>query len=243
MKGMLSIVIPSYNEEARLPKTLEAIISYLGDRPFEIIVVDDGSNDGTAYVVKNFGDSRIRLISNLGNKGKGFSVRRGMLQAKGDIILFSDADLATPISELDQMLLSLHGGFSVVIGSRALKDSNVVVHQPFYREFMGKLFNKIVRVATISGIKDTQCGFKLFTKEASQQIFSNQQIDGFGFDVEVLFLARKFSLKIKEVPVTWINDSNTKVHVLHDSWRMLLDVIKIRWIHAQRNIPKNNSKV
>ena len=208
----------------------------MAGREYEIIVVNDGSNDRTVDVVLGLEDNKIRVVNNPGNKGKGFAVRNGMLNARGNVLLFSDADLSTPISELDNFLPLLERGYDVVFGSRAMKHSNIEVHQPRSRELMGKLYNKIVRATTISGIKDTQCGFKLFTKDAANKIFNLQKLDGFSFDVEILYLAKKCGFQIKEVPVTWINNPDTKINSVKDSAKMFVDLLKIRWLHERKKI-------
>ena len=228
----LSVVIPAYDEEARLPATLERVQAYLAAQDFssELLVVDDGSQDRTAEVAEgSFETPGCRLLRNPENVGKGASVRRGMLAARGDWRLFSDADLSTPIEELAKLLRAVEAGHDVAIGSRALRDSSVEIHQPFYRETMGKIFNLIVRVVALSGIKDTQCGFKLFSREAAEHVFRRQGLDGWCFDVEVLALARRRGFSIVEVPVRWLNSPATRVLVFRDSLRMLRDLFRIRW--------------
>src|SRR3989338_946887 len=224
-----SIIIPAYNEEKRISKTVARILEFFEKKKvdFEIIVVNDGSNDKTSEAVKIFRNKKIRLLEFSPNHGKGFAVKQGMLNAKGDIILFSDADLSTPIEEFDK-LINYIKDFDVIIGSRSIKGANVVKHQPFYRELMGKIFNKIVRLFTIRGIIDTQCGFKIFNQKAAKDVFSRTRITGFGFDVEALFLAKISGYKIKEVPVTWINDEQTKISPVKDSLKMFIEVLKIR---------------
>jgi len=224
-----SIIIPAYNEEKRISKTVARILEFFEKKKvdFEIIVVNDGSNDKTSEAVKIFRNKKIRLLEFSPNHGKGFAVKQGMLNAKGDIILFSDADLSTPIEEFDK-LINYIKDFDVIIGSRSIKGANVVKHQPFYRELMGKIFNKIVRLFTIRGIIDTQCGFKMFNQKAAKDVFSKTRITGFGFDVEALFLAKILKYKIKEVPVTWINDEQTKISPVKDSLKMFIEVLKVR---------------
>ncbi|MDP6293369.1 MAG: glycosyltransferase family 2 protein, partial [Candidatus Woesearchaeota archaeon] len=185
---MLSVVIPAFNEQDTIQKALEEIIVYFGRQAVEIIVVDDGCTDRTPFLVDDFKDKRVRRVRQPRNMGKGAAVRRGMLEAHGQHILFLDADMSTPIKELANCRKVKA---DVVVGSRALKDSVISVHQPFYRELLGKTFNKIVQVLAVPGVWDTQCGFKLFSQRAAKEIFSRSFIDGFGFDVEALFLARK----------------------------------------------------
>lgn len=196
---------------------------------FELIVVDDGSNDATARIVADEAsrDPRIRLLKNDKNRGKGYSVRHGIGASAGDIILFSDADLSTPIEEFDKLFRNLER-FDVVIASRSLPDSNVVVHQPFYREYMGKAFNLLVRIALVGGIIDTQCGFKLMTRQAADAIVPLMRIDSFSFDVELILVAKRRGLGVKDVPVTWIDSKGSRVHPIRDSLYMLLDLLRIK---------------
>ena len=227
----LSVVIPAYNEEMRLPKTLRTIVDYLADRfSYEIIVVDDGSTDRTYEVSQKFFDMNQcgRVLKNDGNCGKGCSVRRGMLEANGRLRLFSDADMSTPIDQLEKLHAEIRNGYDIAIGSRSLSDSDIKLHQPLYRELMGKVFNRFVQKAAVRGIIDTQCGFKLFTGEASHDIFVRQISNGFSFDVEVLFIASKLGYRVKEVPITWVNSPESKVNPITDSARMLLDLFFIR---------------
>lgn len=228
----ISVVIPAYNEERRLPNTLRTIIDFVSVRneEFEIIVVDDGSKDSTYNSAKEFGDS-IYVYTLEKNSGKGAAVRKGVLEATGDLIFFTDADLSTPIYEMDKLLNDLKNSFDISIGSRAVDYSMIKVHQPFYREFMGKTFNKIVQLLVIKGIKDTQCGFKGFKNKVAKEIFSKTLIDGFSFDVEVLYIARKLNYKISEVPVEWYNDQQTKINPIKDSYKMLKEIFKIRKLH------------
>ena len=233
---MLSVVIPAYNEENRLPTTIKEIISYLdqGNADYEIIIVDDGSTDNTQLKVEEIKskNSRIRILQNTKNKGKGFSVKKGVLAAQGEYILFCDADGSTPISELDKLLTKLRAGYDIAIGSRGLKESQIRVRQPFYREYMGKIFNRLVRLLAVPGIADTQCGFKCFRREAARELFTLQKIKRFSFDVEILYLAQKGGYKIVEVPVVWMNSPVSRVGLIKDSLRMLFDVLRIRLIHG-----------
>lgn len=228
----LSIIIPAYNEERRLPRTLACIHAYLTARAYraEIIVVDDGSFDGTARLVeeerKNYPE--LRLISNGCNRGKGFSVRHGMLQASGEIALFTDADLSAPIEEADKLLAAIcERQCDAAIGSRAIR-SLIEVRQSKLREIGGIIFNKLVRFIAGIDFGDTQCGLKAFRRESSRIIFEQQRTEGFGFDPEILFLARHHRLEVAEIPVRWAHDPATKVHFFIDSLRMFIDLAKIR---------------
>jgi dolichyl-phosphate beta-glucosyltransferase len=225
----ISVVIPAYNEEKRIRKTLRKTIKYLnaGNHDYEIIVVDDGSKDRTAETAKSFKSKRLRVIRLGKNIGKGGAVKKGMLAARKKYVLFSDADLSTPIEELGKFA-KLRKKYDVVIASRALKGSNIKVSQPFYRVFMGKVFNIVVNIIGVWGIKDTQCGFKMFSAKSARKIFKKQTFRGFSFDVESLFIAKKLGYRIKEVPVTWINSPATKVSPVKDSLKMFFDVARIR---------------
>lgn len=229
---MYSIIIPAYNEEDRIEDSLKKIIEYtdVENIDVEIIVVDDGSKDNTVKIVSSFGD-KVRVIKQIKNQGKGAAVRRGMLEAKGDFRVFSDADLSTPIYELKKLIEFNEKGFDVCIGSRAVDASMIKEHQPWYREMMGKTFNHIVQLLVVKGIKDTQCGFKGFSKLAAEKIFSKAKIDGFAFDVELVFLAGKLNFKIAEIPVEWYNDERSKVNPITDSSRMFYEILKIRNLH------------
>ncbi len=231
----LSVVIPAYNEQQRIPAALRAVSDYLSGRhDYEIIVVDDGSSDGTFEICREFfkKNPRGRLLKNSRNSGKGASVRRGMLEASGDCILFSDADMSTPVSEAGKLIKAVSGGYDIAIGSRGLPGSDVRVHQPFFREKMGKCFNVLVRLAAVPGIMDTQCGFKLFRRECARDIFARSRLNRFAFDVEALFIGRMLGYKIKEVPVVWVNSPASRVNVLTDPLRMLTDVLRIRFFQA-----------
>lgn len=231
----LSIVIPAYNEEARLPATLRTVLDYLDrawPRQFEILVVDDGSSDGTAACVKEAARARpeLRLLRNPGNRGKGYSVRHGMLKARGQWVLFTDADLSAPIEEIEKLWEAVQlEDAAIAIGSRALDRSLIGVHQPWWREWAGRIFNFFMRVLVGLPFRDTQCGFKLFRRDAVQAIFPRQRIERFGFDVEVLYLARKLGFKTVEVPVRWNHAEGTRVSMLRDSLDMFLDLLRVRW--------------
>jgi len=229
----LSVIIPAHDEAERIGLTLERVLDYLRrqDYTYEVVVVDDVSHDATADIVARFqrGDVPLRLVQRTSNPGKGAAVQAGMLAAKGRRVVFSDADLSTPIEEIQKLLDAIEReGYDIAIGSRGLPQSDLRVRQPWYREAMGRCFNLMVRVVAIHGVRDTQCGFKLFRGEAAQDLFRRQTIMGFAFDVEILFLAVKRGLRIKEVPVTWINSPRSKVDPVRDSLRMARDMIGIR---------------
>jgi dolichyl-phosphate beta-glucosyltransferase len=222
----LSVVVPALNEEDRLPRTLERIVSHLSRRRegYELVVVDDGSRDRTAELAQAAGATVLR---NETNRGKGYAVRRGMLAARGARRLMTDADLSTPIEELDGLCARMDEGHDVVIGSRALPGSRIEVRQPWYRENMGRFFNLFVRALAVPGVTDTQCGFKLFSGAAARDVFSAARLDGFSFDVEVLFLARRKGYRIAEVPVIWRNDAATRVSLLR-GFLAFPDLLRIR---------------
>lgn len=229
----LSVVIPAYNEANRLPDTLKVIYEYLTEKNFtwEIIVSDDGSTDQTLEIAHAFrpDDKRIRLVEGPRNMGKGAATRRGMLAADGKYRLFTDADNSTPIEEFEKLMRAMKKNKAMIaIGSRALPDSDLEVRQPFYREMMGRTFNLLVQLIAIPGIKDTQCGFKLFRDKAAIKLFKMQQNKGFSFDVEIIYLARKYRMRIAEVPVRWINNDESKVSPIRDSLKVLMDVVKVR---------------
>ena len=231
----LSIIIPAYNEEKLIGDTLAQVTGFLEAKPFacEVIVVDDGSKDRTVEIAKEWCAAKkgvaVRVLENARNRGKGFSVRKGFQSATGEYACFSDADLSTPIKDLDKLLKWNEEGFDVAIGSRALKESQVDLHQPWWREFMGKSFNKIVQLLAIRGISDTQCGFKCFSREAYSKVFKRQTIDGFGFDVEALYIAKKLGFKIKEVPVIWVNRIESSVNPILHPIQMLGELFLIRF--------------
>jgi len=227
----LAIIIPAYNEERRLPPTLEKISAWLGIRslPAEILVVDDGSTDATTRVVADFSVRLpgLRLVSNGRNYGKGYSVRHGMLEARAPIALFTDADLSAPIEEADKLLAALETA-DVAFGSRAVNRKLISVHQSPFREVAGILFNKVVQLVLWVPFVDTQCGFKAFRLERARILFEQQRIERFGFDPELLFLAKRHGLRAVEIPVRWAHDPHTKVNVYRDSLLMLLDLFFIR---------------
>jgi glycosyltransferase involved in cell wall biosynthesis len=237
----LSIIIPSYNEESRLPATLERIAAYLSDsgREAEVLVVDDGSKDGTAAVADYFRIKipTLRVVSNGVNRGKGYSVRHGMQEARGRIALFTDADLSAPIEEAGKLIDALES-YDVAIGSRAMDRSLISVHESPFREFAGIIFNKIVRIILWLPFVDTQCGFKAFQRESCAVLFEQQTIERFGFDPELLYLARHHELRVVEIPVRWGHSPATKVSMLHDSIQMFVDVFTIRWNSLRGRYPR-----
>ena len=231
----ISVIIPAYNEGKRIRDTLiktQSCLDILG-KDYELIIVDDGSKDNTISVVAEFieKNSRIKLFKNGTNRGKGYSVKKGMLNGTGDILLFSDADMSTPMETISNMIEYVNKGFDVVIGSRRVEGSRIEIHQNFIRENMGRIFNLLVRLIVVDGIKDTQCGFKLFTRAAARKIFELQRLENFVFDVEILYLAKKLGFKMVEVPVKWYNSADSKVHPVKDSVSMFFDLFKIRKVH------------
>lgn len=240
MTGSLSIVIPAYNESARLAATLDRILAYIGGGGWsstEVLVVDDGSSDGTAGIAREYQERGVRLLSNPGNRGKGYSVRHGMLEARGDWVLFTDADLSAPIEEMDKLFAAMAAspGTRIAIGSRALDRSLIGVHQSVFRENAGRIFNLAMRLIAGLPFWDTQCGFKLFDGRAAREIFRRQRLDRFGFDVEVLFIARKLGYRTVEVPVRWSHAEGTKVSMVRDSVDMFADLLRVRmnWLRGR----------
>jgi len=238
----LSIVIPAYNEEPRLPASLAQIAAYIraSGRETEVVVVDDGSRDGTASAAESFRGEIpcLRVISNGENRGKGYSVRHGMLEAQGRIVLFTDADLSAPIEEADKLLAAL-GNHDVAIGSRAMDRSLIFVRQSRFREFAGIVFNAIVRLTLRLPFVDTQCGFKAFRRQPCHVIFEQQTIERFGFDPELLYLARHHGLRAAEIPVRWAHSPATKVNMFSDSLQMFLDIFIIRWNSLMGRYPRS----
>jgi glycosyltransferase involved in cell wall biosynthesis len=228
----LSIVIPAYNEGARIENALDRVLSCVAERHWnaEVLIVDDGSSDNTADIIRHWMHTHpnLQLIHNEGNRGKGFSVRNGLLQAQGQIVMFTDADLSSPIEEAERLFATIHAGADVAIGSRWLERSRQTIHQPLYRRFFGRCFNWVTRKLMGLPYKDTQCGFKAFRRDAAQVIFRLQTIERWGFDPEILFIARKLGYKIVEVPVTWGHDERSRISYLKDGMRMLQDMAQIR---------------
>lgn len=231
----LTVVIPAYKEATRIGRSLQRILSYFDSQSWngDVVVVLDGGNDGTAAEVERVSgsDRRVRVIDNVVNRGKGYSVRQGMLGARGRYVLFSDADLSTPIEEAPRLIAAIDQGADVAIASRALAASNVAVHQPWWREGMGRIFNWFVQRLALPGIKDSQCGFKCFRHDVAQRVFALQRVDRFAFDVEVLSIARGLGYRIAELPVTWVDQPASTVNPVTAPAGMLLDLVRIRLNH------------
>jgi dolichyl-phosphate beta-glucosyltransferase len=238
----LTIVVPAYNEQRRLPPTLIDIIDFCDQRntPYEVIVVDDGSTDETTEVVRKFEKVRgqVRLIQLARNAGKGHAVRVGMLNSKGTRVLFADADGATPIAELTRLEAALDSGADVAIGSRAKASTNTRVDTLIHRKLLGRIFNKCVNLILLPGIEDTQCGFKLFTRPAAEFVFKQQRSDSFSFDVEILYLAQRVGMTIHEVPINWQNIPGSKVNLVLDALKMFRDIFRFRLVH--RNVTQSS---
>ena len=228
----LSIIIPAYNEEHRIKSTLLSISAFLKNEKInaEIIVVDDGSTDFTSRIVESQKNEipNLTLISLPKNLGKGNAIKTGVMIASGELILMMDADNSTPINEYTKLKASLTNEYDIVIGSRYLKDSNVKIRQPFYRIAIGRLGNMLISIFLVKGIKDTQCGFKLFRHAAAKQIFSRQKIQRLGFDMEALAIAQLLNYKTKEIPINWFNSVETRLRPIHDTFGTLLELIRIK---------------
>lgn len=228
-----SLIIPAYNEGQRITVTLDKVLAYIGRQAWnaEIIVVDDGSRDETPEIVRQYAERHpaVHLLQNPGNRGKGYSVRHGMLNARGDLLLFSDADLSSPIEESAKLFSALAEGAEVAIGSRWLRSELQTERQPFYRQLFGRAFNLYLRLLLGLNFKDTQCGFKAFTAEAARTLFPRQKIERWGFDPELLFLARKFGLPVREVAVEWAHDDRTKISYVKDGLQMGMESLRVRW--------------
>lgn len=227
-----SIIIPAYNEGARLGAALDSVLSHAANSNWdtEVIVVDDGSRDNTAELVHSRADSNpgLRLVKNPGNRGKGYSVRNGMLHAQGEILLFTDADLSAPVEQASKLFAAIEGGADVAIGSRWLQPDTQTHRQSLLRQFYGRTFNLLLQILLGLKFKDTQCGFKAFSRTAAQKLFAMQTIDGWGFDAELLYLAGRLGMGVKEVPVLWSDVAGTRIHPIRDGIRMLGEVLVIR---------------
>jgi dolichyl-phosphate beta-glucosyltransferase len=232
----LSIIIPAYNEEKRIGPTLAKIYSFLKNKEYsyEVLVVDDGSSDNTVQEVQKsnlFSENKLKIISNGINRGKGFSVKNGILNSSAEFVLISDADLSTPIEESDKLSAYLDKGFDIIIGSRGAQDSDIRIRQPWHRERMGRIFNFFIKKILFLEFDDTQCGFKLFKAPAAKNIAAQLCMDGFSFDVEMLYLAKKGGYKIAEVGVIWNNSPQSTVKLLSSSLNMFFDLFKIKQLH------------
>jgi dolichyl-phosphate beta-glucosyltransferase len=228
-----SVILPAYNESARIAATLDKILVHAAQSGWkvEVIVVNDGSSDDTAEIVGEYARKYavLRLLENPGNRGKGFSVRNGILHATGDILLFSDADLSSPIEEADKLFAAIAKGADIAIGSRWMDRRLQIRTQPLHRRLFGRIFNLALRVILDLQFKDTQCGFKAFTRRSAQAIFPLQKIERWGFDPELLYLAERFGFTIAEVPVAWAHREGTRIHPLRDGIRMFIELLKVRW--------------
>lgn len=226
-------MLPAYNESERVGSTLDKIFAHLNHHGWnaEVIVVDDGSKDDTARIVSEYAQQHpmLRLIKNPGNRGKGYSVRNGMLHAQGEVLLFSDADLSSPIEEADKLFAAIRQGSDVAIGSRWLRSELQTQRQPLHRQLFGRLFNLALRVVLGLDFKDTQCGFKAFSQAAAEKLFSAQRIERWGFDPELLYLAKRFGFTVVEVPVAWAHRAGTRINPVRDGIRMLGEMLVVRW--------------
>ncbi len=233
MPVQYSIVIPAYNESARIGRALTDVTAAVKRNGWdaEVLVVNDGSTDDTAAIVQAFAANHpiIRLIQNNGNRGKGYSVRHGMLEAAGSIVMFTDADLSSPMDEAERLFTAIREGADVAIGSRWLDRGRQTIHQPIYRQFFGRCFNAVTRMVMQLPFADTQCGFKAFTRSAAQAVFQLQRIERWGFDPEILFIALKRGYRVREVAVTWGHDERSRISYLKDGIKMLEELVYIRW--------------
>jgi dolichyl-phosphate beta-glucosyltransferase len=228
-----SIIIPAYNESARITTSLDKLLAHIAQERWtaEVLVVNDGSRDNTAEIVRRYArqNPAVRLVENPGNRGKGYSVRNGMLSATGDVLLFTDADLSAPIREASKLFAAIASGADMAIASRWLQRELQTEKQPLYRRIFGRMFNLLLRLILGLNYKDTQCGFKAFTRNAAMEIFPRQRIERWGFDPELLFLAEKFNLRVQEVPVEWAHDVRSKINPLVDGFKMFIEMLRIRW--------------
>lgn len=228
----LSLIIPAYNEEDRIKPSIERVLDYVASlgQQCEVIIVDDGSTDSTLQITNEAAASSsvLRVVTYPKNMGKGYAVRRGVAESRGQLVGFTDADLSAPIEEMDKLIAAMEGGVDAAIGSRAIKGAVIPKHQPFYRELGGKGLNLIIRTLAVRGIHDTQCGFKLFTGELARDVFSRCFLDGWGFDVEVLYLSKKVGYYIKEVPVVWSHSEGSKIHPFSAAVKIIIDLVRMR---------------
>jgi dolichyl-phosphate beta-glucosyltransferase len=236
----LAVVVPAYNEEPRILPSLKRICEYLSEQDYSwsVTVVSDGSTDATNEVVSRFCEQNpcFKLLAYTPNRGKGYAVRTGMLGVDAELILFSDADLAAPIEELDKLLKPVREGAPIAIGSRPMKESELVVHQPFYREMFGRASNMVIQLLGVRGIHDTQCGFKLFTHEAAQGVFSRCKFNGFSFDFEAMMIAHDLGLRIAEIPIRWAHQEGSKVVLWRDAPKALIDLVRLRFMGKKRRL-------
>jgi dolichyl-phosphate beta-glucosyltransferase len=233
MAIMYSLVIPAYNESERITASLDKILAYIAQNNWdaEVLVVNDGSRDNTADVIRQYEKRSpiIRLLENPGNRGKGYSVRHGMLQARGDVLIFSDADLSSPIYESAKLIREIENGADVAFGSRWLEADTQTERQSILRQIAGRVYNLLLRAILGLNYKDTQCGLKAFTREAAEKVFTRQKIERWGFDPELLFIAKKFGMKMVEIPVEWAHDDRSKINPVVDGFKMGMEMLKIRW--------------
>lgn len=247
-----SIVIPAFNESQRIASSLDQILYFLARQNWdaEVIVVNDGSRDDTAEIVRLYSakNAIVRLIENPGNRGKGYSVRNGVMHAGGELILFADADLSSPIQEASKLFAALRNGADVAIGSRWLNPELMTERQPIFRQIAGRVFNMLNRVILGLAFKDTQCGMKAFTGTAAHQIFPRQHIERWGFDPEILFIARKLGYRTVEIGVEWAHDNRSKINPVVDGMKMFLEMLRIRWYslsgqYARANLPRASNQI
>lgn len=247
-----SIVIPAFNESQRIASSLDQILYFLARQNWdaEVIVVNDGSRDDTAEIVRQYSakNAIVRLIENPGNRGKGYSVRNGVMHAGGELILFADADLSSPIQEASKLFAALRNGADVAIGSRWLDPELMTERQPIFRQIAGRVFNLLNRVILGLAFKDTQCGMKAFTGTTAHQIFSRQHIERWGFDPEILFIARKLGYRTVEIGVEWAHDDRSKINPVVDGIKMFLEMLRIKWYslsgqYARANLPQASNQI
>jgi dolichyl-phosphate beta-glucosyltransferase len=246
-RPFLAVIVPAYNEEARIVPTLRRLREYLSSQAYSwsVSVVSDGSSDKTEKLALEFAekDERFAVLAYSPNRGKGYAVRLGMLQVEADLLLFSDADLATPIEEVEKLLPAIESGNDIAIGSRPLKESSLEIRQPLYREMLGRAFNLAVQLLAIRGIHDTQCGFKIFKHDVARDVFSRCKIDGFGFDFEALMVAKDLGYKIAEIPIRWRHQEGSKVVLMRDGPRMLRDLVRLRLMGKRARLRQSAQSV